>query len=203
LPILAGGTGLYIRAIVDNLNIPKAPPDNKIRIALEKQPTERLFSMLNKIDPKSASVIGQHNKRKLIRAIEVHKLTGKPFSSQQIKGGPLFNVLEIGINIDREKLYKKIDLRVDKIIKNGLISETEYLIKKYGNDLPAMTGIGYKEVSQYLSNGLPIAEAAQLIKFRTHQYARRQMTWFKRDERIKWIRNSKEAGSLVSSFLKK
>ncbi|MFA6097369.1 MAG: tRNA (adenosine(37)-N6)-dimethylallyltransferase MiaA [Candidatus Paceibacterota bacterium] len=201
LPILVGGTGLYIRAIVDNLNIPKAPPNDKIRIALEKRSTEKLFSMLNKIDPRSASVIGRHNKRKLIRALEVYKITGKPFSSQQIKGDQLFNVLEIGVSINRDKLYKKIDLRVDNMIENGLIDETKHLIKKYSVKLPAMTGIGYKEIGQYLSGELALPEASQRIKFRTHQYARRQMTWFKRDDRIRWIGNFSETKKYIDEFL--
>jgi len=202
LPILVGGTGLYIRSIVDNLNIPKAPPDNKIRIALERKSPERLFAILNKVDPNSALIIGPCNKRKLIRALEVYKITGKPFSSQQIKGKPLFDVLQIGIKTDREELCRKIDRRIDKMIKSGLIKETQDLIRKYSCKLPAMTGIGYKEIGQYLSGELPLLEAVQRIKFRTHQYARRQMTWFKRDERINWIDGIKNAKSLVSSFIK-
>lgn len=203
LPILAGGTGLYIRSIVDNLNIPKAPPDNKIRVALEKRSADRLFAMLAKIDPTSASVIGQHNKRKLIRAIEVYKLTGKPFSLQQIKGDPVFNVLEIGVSVSRDKLYEKIDLRVDDMIKNGLIKETKHLVKRYSGKLPAMTGIGYKEIGQYLSGELDLPEASQRIKFRTHQYARRQMTWFKKDERIVWVNSMKKAEINIDRLLKK
>lgn len=202
LPILTGGTGLYISSIVDNLEIPKAPPNNKIRTSLEKKTSAQLFRMLHKIDPGSASIIGPQNKRKIIRALEVFKVTGKPFSSQKIKGKPLFDILEIGIMTNREKLYKKIDDRVDKMIKRGLIKETENLIKKYSYRLPAMTGIGYKEIGQYLSKELPLSEAAQLIKFRTHQYARRQMTWFKRDERIAWINDFTEAKKVADKFLK-
>ena len=202
LPILVGGTGLYISTIVDNLEIPKAPPNNKIRKRLEKYSKKYLFAKLSKIDSKSSKIIGPHNKRKLIRALEVFEITGKPFSAQQTKGKPLFDILQIGIKIDREKLYKKIDNRVNKMIKNGLIGETERLLKKYGFDLPAMSGIGYKEIGQYLNKKSSLNEATQKIKFRTHQYARRQMTWFKKDKTIRWIENYKEIKETLDKFLK-
>jgi len=202
LPILVGGTGLYISAIVDNLEIPEAPPNLRLRKQLEKKSAKKLFGMLKKIDSRSASLIGPNNKRKIIRSLEVYQLTGKPFSSQQVKGEPLFNVLEIGIKSDRSKLYKKIDQRVDEMIENGLINETKYLVRKYKSDLPAMTGIGYEEISQYLRDDLGLEEASQLIKYRTHHYARRQETWFKRDKKIKWVKNCKDAERLAKSFLK-
>ena len=201
IPILVGGTGLYISAIVDNLEIPKAAPNKKIRERLEKHTDEYLFNKLKKIDLKSAKIIGEKNKRKLIRALEVCEITGKPFSSQQIKGEPLFNILQIGVKIDREKLYKKIDERVDEMIRIGLIKETKKLSKKYSFDLPAMSGIGYFEIGQYLKNKITLDDAVQKIKYRTHQYARRQMTWFKRDERIEWVENYKETERLINNFI--
>ncbi len=201
VPILVGGTGLYISAIVDNLEIPKAAPNKKIRQKLEKHTDEYLFNKLKKIDLKSAKTIGENNKRKLIRALEVCEITGKPFSSQQIKGEPLFNILQIGIKIDREKLYKKIDERVDEMIRIGLIKETKKLSKKYSFDLPAMSGIGYFEIGQYLKNKITLDDAVQKIKYRTHQYARRQMTWFKRDERIEWVENYRETERLINNFI--
>ncbi|MCK4525305.1 MAG: tRNA (adenosine(37)-N6)-dimethylallyltransferase MiaA [Candidatus Andersenbacteria bacterium] len=201
IPILIGGTGLYISAIIDNLEIPKAAPNKKIRERLEKHTEKYLFNKLKKVDPKSAKIIGENNKRKLIRAIEVYELTGEAFSRQQIKGESLFNVLQIGIKTDREKLYKKIDSRVDKMIKAGLIKETKKLSKKYSSNLPAMSGIGYLEIGQYLENKIVLEDAAQKIKFRTHQYARRQITWFKRDGRTKWAGNYSEAEKMVKEFL--
>ncbi|MBW6440832.1 tRNA (adenosine(37)-N6)-dimethylallyltransferase MiaA [Patescibacteria group bacterium] len=201
LPILVGGTGLYISAIVDNLEIPKAPPNSKIREKLEKHTEKYLFSRLEKIDSKSAMIIGPYNKRKLIRSLEVFELTGKKFSVQQTKGNPLFNILQIGVRIEREKLYKKIDMRVDEMIKLGLIDETINLSKKYKSNIPAMSGIGYYEIGLYLKNKMNLEDAMQRIKFRTHQYARRQITWFKKDERIKWVDNYKEAEKLLKNFL--
>jgi len=203
IPILVGGTGLYISSVVDNLEIPKAAPNEKIRNKLEKHTEKYLFNKLRKIDPKSANIIGGNNKRKIIRALEVFELTGKPFSAQQIKGEPLFNTLQIGIKTDNKKLYEKIDKRVDEMIKLGLIEETKKLSRKYSFDLPAMSGIGYFEINKHLKNETGLDEAVQKIKFRTHHYARRQMTWFKRDEGIWWVGNYKEAERMVKSFLKK
>jgi len=200
-PFLVGGTGLYISSVIDNLEIPKAPPDDKIRKRLEKLSSEKLFIKLKKTDLKSAKIIGENNKRKLIRALEVYEITGKSFSEQQTKGEPLFDVLQIGIKTDREKLYKKIDQRVDEMIKMGLIEETKNLTGKYSFDLPAMSGIGYREIGLYLQNKIVLEEAIQKMKFRTHQYARRQMTWFKKDKRIEWIENYKKAKKLVEKFL--
>ncbi|MEA1937389.1 MAG: tRNA (adenosine(37)-N6)-dimethylallyltransferase MiaA [Patescibacteria group bacterium] len=203
VPFLVGGTGLYINSVVDNLKIPKASPDDKIRKRLDKLNAKKLFVKLKKIDPKSAEIIGLNNKRKLIRALEVYEITGKLFSAQQIKGAPLFDILQIGVKMDREKLYKKIDQRVDKMIAMGLIKEAKNLIKKYSFNLPAMSGIGYREIGLYLENKIVLEEAIQKVKFRTHQYARRQMTWFRKDNRTKWVENYKKAEDLTVAFLKK
>ena len=201
IPFLVGGTGLYISAVVNNLEIPKAPPDDKIRKRLNKLSAEKLFEKLKKIDLKSAEIIGENNKRKLIRALEVYEITGKPFSSLQTKGKPLFDVLQIGVKTDREELYKKIDRRADEMIKMGLVEEVEKLAKKYSFNLPAMSGIGYQEIGLYLQNKTTLEEAVQKMKFRTHQYARRQMTWFRKDERIGWVESCEEAERLINNFL--
>ncbi|MDD3007022.1 MAG: tRNA (adenosine(37)-N6)-dimethylallyltransferase MiaA [Candidatus Pacebacteria bacterium] len=200
LPILVGGTGLYLSAIVDNLNIPKAPADEKLRAKLEEKDAEELFDALAKIDPTSAETIGPQNKRKLIRALEVYKITGQPFSSQQKKGKPLFNTLQIGIRIERQELHNRIDKRVDRMIKGGLVQETQFLRKKYAIELPAMSGIGYKEIGAYLDGEMGLEEATQQIKFHTHQYARRQITWFNRDKSINWVEDYTEAEKLVKNF---
>jgi len=201
IPILVGGTGLYISSIVDNLEIPKAPPNKNLRKKLEKHTNKYLFKKLEKIDLKSAKIIGENNKRKLIRAIEVYELTGKAYSLQQIKGKILFNILQIGIKTDREQLYKKIDKRVDWMTKEGLVEETKKLRKKYSSNLPAMSGIGYFEIGLYIKGKIDLNEAIQKIKYRTHQYARRQITWFKRDERIKWVENYREAEKILKKIL--
>lgn len=202
LPILVGGTGLYISAVVDNLDIPHAPADDNLRQALEKKDAEELFNALSKIDPDAADSIGARNKRKLIRALEVYKATGQPFSSQKKKGRPLFDILELGLKTERTGLYARIDERVDEMMESGHLEETQSLLKIYSRDLPAMSGIGYREMADHLEKDLPLEEAIQQIKYHTHQYARRQITWFKRDPRIHWIEKDSEAQGLVKDFLK-
>lgn len=201
LPILVGGTGLYIDAVTENFQIPANSPTKNIREELEKKDTETLFNDLKRLDLIASENIGKHNKRKLIRALEVCLISNKPFSSQRKKEAPLFNVLKIGIAKDRKELYLDIDERVDHMIKLGLVEETKKLQKKYSPELPAMSGIGYKEISAYLNGDSSLEESIQKIKFRTHQYARRQNTWFKKDEKINWVENQEEATELVEKFI--
>jgi tRNA dimethylallyltransferase len=207
VPLLVGGTGLYIQAIVDNLEIPAVPPNKKLRAQFEKEIKKsgalvKWYKKLLKLDPGAAKVVDAKNPRRIIRALEVCLATGKPFSKLREKGEPLFDVLQIGINLPRQKLYENIDQRVEQMIKDDLVGETKKLLKKYKSDLPSMSGIGYREVGDYLNGVYGISEAAQRIKFRTHAYARRQMTWFRRDKRIKWIKNYKEAENKIKKWLK-
>jgi tRNA dimethylallyltransferase len=218
IPILAGGTGLYISAIVDNIEIPKVKPNPALRKKLEKIPLNALLKRLKKLDPYTFKIIDKNNKRRIIRALEVTISTGKPFSAQREKGAPLFDILEIGIDIPRKKLYKKIDQRVEKMInpehgervngersrtiKDNLIKETKRLLKKYSWNLPAMSGIGYKEIEMYLRGEITLERAKELIKFATHAYARRQITWFKKDKRIKWIKTNKNGFDRVIKYCK-
>jgi tRNA dimethylallyltransferase len=212
IPFLVGGTGLYISSIVGNLEIPKVRPDKSIRKELETESAEYLFKKLKKLDLKAAENIGSKNKRKLIRALEVCLITKKTFSSQQGRGEPLFDFLQIGVKIPREKLYKKINQRVDRMIEMGLEKEVKNLISKgYGLDLPSMSGLGYKQIGKYLKNKTStfnkvldktaFQEAVESIKSETRHYAKRQMTWFKRDKRIKWVKNYSEAEKIVEKFL--
>ena len=203
LPFLVGGTGLYIQAITDNLEIPTVPPDAKLRSNLERIDQKKLVEMLKKLDPVGAKKIDLNNPRRIIRALEVCLKTGQPFSSQTRKGKRLFKIIEIGLNPPREKLYQKIDQRVDWMIENGLINEVKSLLKKYPPNLPAFSGIGYQEIIQYLQGKITLEESIQQIKFHTHQYARRQITWFKKDQKIKWVKNLIEAREIIKDFLKK
>lgn len=194
LPFLVGGTGLYIQAIVDNLVIPKVKPDKKIRNRLEKLSNQKLWQQLGKIDPLTAKTIDHNNKRRLIRALEVCLKTKKPFSQQREKGHSLFDVCQIGLKTNKKNLDKKIDQRVEKMFKAGLIKEVKGLIKKYGWQPYSMSSIGYQEIIQSTN-------AKELIKLHTRQYAKRQMTWFKKDKRINWVRNYQEAAKLIRNFL--
>lgn len=201
IPLLAGGTGLYISTIVDNLEIPKVKPNPALRKKLEKMPLAELLKQLKKSDPAAFKTIDKNNKRRIIRSLEVTISTGKPFSKQRQIGQPLFDILEIGIDVPREKLYKRIDQRVEKMIKTGLVRETDKLAKKYSWKFPSMSGIGYKEIGMYLRGEIRIEKAKELMKFGTHAYARRQMTWFRRNQKIKWIKNHAQAQKAVGNFL--
>lgn len=201
IPFLVGGAGLYISTVVDNLAIPKVKPNVKLRKKLEKVPLNKLLKKLEKLDPDTFKIIDKKNKRRIIRALEATISTGKAFSKQRKKGAPLFDILEIGIETSREKLYKKIDRRVEKMFKQGLIKETKNLAEKYSWNLPSMSGIGYKEIGMYLRGEITLAKTKELIKFATHSYARRQMTWFRRRKNIHWIKNYKEAEKLIRNFI--
>ncbi len=202
IPFLVGGTGLYISSIVDNLEIPKVKPNKLIRKKLEAKSAEDLFKKLKKLDSKAAENSDESNKRKLIRALEVCLITKKTFSSQQGRGVPLFDFLQIGVKIPREKLYKKINQRVDQMIKTGLEKEVKKLMDKgYDLDLPSMSSLGYKQIGKYLKNEISFQEAVESIKTETRHFAKRQMTWFKRDKKIKWIGDYNEAKQLVEKFL--
>jgi len=201
LPFLVGGTGLYIQAIVDNLQIPKVKPDKKLRNQLERLSNQELFNQLKKLDPLTAAVIDLNNKRRLIRALEVCLITKKPFSQQRKKGQPLFDILEIGLELDKKTLEKRINQRVDKIFKAGLVKENKKLAQKYSFNLPAMSGIGYQEIIQYLQGKITLNQAKELIKQHTRQYAKRQITWFKKDHRIHWIKTQNQAEKLIRNFL--
>lgn len=201
LPFLVGGTGLYIKTVVDNLDIPRVPANKKLRMELEQKTTEELAKLIGQKDPVTAKTIDVKNRRRLIRALEVIIATGNPFSAQRNKGKPLFDALQLGIDLARPELYRRIDERVEEMIKNGLVEETKILLKKYIPSLPSMSGIGYKEIGEYLNGKMTLEEAKQKIKNRTHAYVRRQLTWFRKNKKIGWIKNKTEAGNLIADFL--
>lgn len=201
LPFLTGGTGLYIKAVVENIQIPKVAPNPALREKLEKKTNEELLKDLAKLDPQAAGTIDWKNKRRLIRALEVCIISGKPFSALKTKGRPMFEVLQLGIAVPRKTLYRRINQRVERQIKNGLIEEVKKLSQKYGWNLPSMSGIGYKEFKPYLEKKIVLREAKKSLKQNTRQYARRQMTWFRKDKSIQWIKNAKEANRLIKKFL--
>lgn len=201
LPFLVGGTGLYIQAVVDNLKIPPVKPNKKIRKRLAELTNQELFSQLEKLDPLTAAAIDRHNKRRLIRALEVCLVTKNPFSKQREKGQPLFNICQIGLKINKEVLNKKIAQRVEKMTQTGLVREVKKIIQNYSLYLPAMSGIGYQEISQYLQDKITLEKAKELIKQHTRQYARRQMTWFKKDKRIHWIKTYPTAAKIIADFI--
>ncbi len=202
LPLVVGGTGLYINTLVDNFYIPRVPANPKLRESLEEKSLEELLSLLNILDPEGAKVIDGKNKRRLIRALEVCILTGKPFSEQKKKGESMFQFLQIGIDVPRDILYERIDARVNTMVKNGILKEVEDLVmKKFSWDLPSMSGIGYKEFRPYLEKKSSLETCMENLKRNTRHYARRQLTWFRREKDIHWCRDYEQAEKLVQEFL--
>lgn len=205
LPILAGGTGLYIKAIVDNLAVPSVPPQPKLRKKLEKllaqHGVDYLFKKLIEKDPEAAYIIDPKNPRRLIRALEITLASKTPFSQQRKQGKQLFDTLQIGITQPKELLLSRINKRADIMMKEGLLREVKRLIKKYGENNQAFDAIGYREFIAYSKGKIALEDAIEIMKKNTWQYAKRQITWFKADHRIHWIKNYKEAEILIKKFL--
>jgi len=202
IPFLVGGTGLYVASVVDNFTIPRVPPNQKLRSSLEEKTSEQLFILLQTLDEETAEVIDRQNKRRMIRALEVSILSGEKFSQQKKKGEPLFNVLQIGVDVDRALLHERIEGRVDAMMEDGLLKEVEHFVnKRYSWDLPSMRSIGYQEFRGYFDGEYDLDEVTRLLKRNTRRFARRQMTWFRRDKRVRWCTTYQEAETLVEKFL--
>ncbi len=201
VPFLVGGTGLYVRAVVDNFAIPEVPPDPALRRRLEAKTTPALYALLRRRDPAYAGRIPPGNRRYAIRALEVIEKTGRPFSEAQGRGAPLFDTLTIGVRRPREALYHGIDRRVDAMMAAGLLAEAKRLGRRYGWHVPAMSGIGHRQLGMYLRGEIDLPEAVRLIKRDTRRYAKRQMTWFRREPAVRWVKNEAEARLLVAAFL--
>jgi tRNA dimethylallyltransferase len=196
LPLLVGGSGLYVWSLVEGWKIPQVPPDKKRRNQLEaraeQEGSQNLYQELRDIDPVAAAKINPSNIRRIIRALEIYHATGQRPSQLQRKEAPDFPILLIGLTRERSELYRRIDWRVDKMIQMGLIEEVEQLLKKgYSLSLPSMSGIGYKQIGQFLQGEMTLPQAIDKIKYETHQLARRQYAWFRLgDSRIHWFDSS-------------
>lgn len=212
LPLLVGGSGQYIRAVLEGWGIPAVAPDPEFRRSLEERAAggkaDELYRELAEVDPVAAERIDRHNLRRVIRALEVTRSTGTPFSSLTQKTKPSFDVLVIGLTADRAALYRRIDSRVDKMMERGLVEEVRGLMARgYSLDLPSLSGIGYKEVGLFLRGELTLPVAIQQTKFETHRYVRQQYSWFRlKDSRIKWFdiddaKAEDEIRKMVGEFL--
>ena len=192
IPIIAGGSGLYVKALIDGI-FDSIDSDDDYRIELlefkNKFGNEYLYEELKKIDPVSAEKMLPQNWKRVIRALEVYKISGEPIWKLQSSHQREVNVnfLQYGLNWEREILYKNIETRVDKMIEDGLIDEVSKLINKYDKSLNSLNTVGYKEIIEFLENKISKERAVELIKRNTRRYAKRQLTWFRKDERIKWI----------------
>lgn len=197
-PLLVGGTGLYIRSVIDDYDFSKVVRDEDLRADLQREAardgSDALHRRLAGIDPKAAERLHPKDIRRIARALEVYYLTGKPLSdSWRLENNkPLYNLLFLGLNMDRQILYRRIEDRVDSMIEAGLLEEARGLRERgYGPGLTSMQGLGYKEIQTYLTGSVSWEETVALIKRNTRRFAKRQLTWFRRDRRIKWL----QAGS--------
>ncbi|QQK07609.1 tRNA (adenosine(37)-N6)-dimethylallyltransferase MiaA [Miniphocaeibacter halophilus] len=194
IPIVVGGTGLYINSIVYDLDFSNAKPNTEIRDLLWKDYEEKgkdyILNLLKSVDEESYNSIDHNNIKRIIRAIEVYKVTGTKFSNQNKnfrKENKDYEFFIYGLNDNREKLYERINNRVDKMIDLGLFEEVRTLMDKYDKNIQAFKGIGYKEIIDYYNNKYDKEAAIYKLKQNSRKYAKRQLTWFRRDERIKWF----------------
>ena len=209
LPFLVGGTGQYVWALLEGWKAPQVPPDPEFRHNLEEMAAhtgpDALYQQLEKIDPDAAKSIDPRNVRRVIRALEEYQKTNIPFSQLKHKESPLFNTLIIGITAERAELHRRIDQRVDEMVKQGLVAEVKRLLDMgYDFTLPAMSGIGYKQIGMFLRSEFTLDGATQQIKFESHRFARRQYTWFRlKDERIRWFDIQRQSDSEIEAILAK
>lgn len=194
-PIIVGGTGLYANSLIYGIEYSQIEYDENYRnelmkIAETQEGLKKLYLMARQIDEKAIEKISENDKKRIIRILEIYHATGKTKTEQEIESKineVKYDYRIFGINIEREILYERINKRVDIMIENGLIHEVENLLKKYDKYPTAMQAIGYKEIVQYLENKITKQEAIDKIKQESRRYAKRQITWFKRIENLKWL----------------
>lgn len=200
LPIIAGGTGLYINSLIYNIKFSETVVDEEFRRRMneiaQSQGPMVLHEMLRKVDPESAEKIHYNNVKRVIRALEVYEYTKKPISQHQKESRmepPEYRYLVFILNRDREELYERIDRRVDKMLEAGLVDEVKRLLDMgYKPGSTALQGLGYKEIISYLNNEIPFDEAIRILKRDTRHYAKRQITWFKGIKDAVWLTSEDE-----------
>ncbi len=201
LPIIVGGTGLYIKALVDNFAIPEVPPNYSMRKAYENQPLEKLVSLLLNMDPDAETSIDLKNPRRVIRALEICTFTGKPVSKLKTKRPPVIDAFQVGLKWPREELRKRINKSINRMMEEGWPEEVRRLHDSgISWNAPAMTSIGYREMARYIRGEILLSEAVEQAKKATFQYAKRQKTWFKKDNRIHWAKTEKQAQELIRTW---
>lgn len=198
IPIIVGGTGFYIQAVLNDISFDENKEDTSYREELELFAKENgatvLHNKLREVDPKSADTIHENNIKRVIRALEFYHLTGKKISehneAEKQKESP-YNFVYFVLTNDRKVLYKRIDKRVDLMLKQGLVEEVASLKEKgYTRDLVSMQGLGYKEILAYLDGEISLEEAVYILKRDTRHFAKRQLTWFRREKEVTWVDKS-------------
>lgn len=194
-PIIAGGTGLYISSLINNIMFSESGSDWELREALSREAEEKgplyVHDKLRQVDPAAAENIHPNNLKRVIRALEVYYQTQKPISHHNELSRavpPSYDFILFGLTLDRQLLYERINKRVDAMLENGLVNEVRKLVELgFSDSITAMQGIGYKELLAYLRNETSLEEAVEIIKRNSRRYAKRQITWFKRINEINWI----------------
>ena len=194
IPIIVGGTGLYIDSLIYGIEYSDIKIDEEYRKELEKiceeQGLETLYKKAQEIDFKAVEKISPNDKKRIMRILEIYKATGKTKTQQEIesrKNGVKYDYKVFAIDMDREKLYKRINNRVDIMLEKGLICEVEELLEKYDSFPTAMQGLGYKEVVEYLKKEITKEEMIEKIKMESRRYAKRRLTWFRKNKEIVWL----------------
>lgn len=195
IPVIVGGSGLYVNSLIYDLDFSNAKSNDKLRDYYtyyhQEHGEDALYEKLKKIDPESAEKIHKNNVKRVIRALEVYDLTGKKFSQMNTdirKKSSKYDFILIGLSMDRKTLYERINQRVDKMIDDGLVEEVKSLLDKgFEKKLISMQAIGYKEIIEFLEGNITFEEAVNILKRNTRHFAKRQFTWFLKDENVKWF----------------
>ena len=204
--VMVGGTGLYVDSLVNNIQFSEIEPDEEYRAKTdalaEEKGNEYIYNMLAEIDPDSAKKISVSDRKRIIRALEVYHLTGKTITwhNEQSRSVPSpYNTTMFAIDVEREILYDKINRRVDIMMDMGLVEEVKSIVDMgIGKDTTAMQAIGYKEIVQYLDGEISIEEAVDKIKQGSRRYAKRQLTWYRRNEKVNWVKNIDEVLKILN-----
>lgn len=212
IPIIVGGSGLYVNSLIYDLDFGNAKSNEKIReyytYYYKEHGEDKLYEKLQKIDPAAAEKIHKNNVKRVIRALEFYDITGYKFSEINTdirKPSKKYDCILIGLSMDRKQLYERINQRVDKMIDEGLIEEVKSLLNKgYDKNLVSMRGIGYKEIIDYLDGNMSIDESINILKRNTRRFAKRQYTWFLKDEKVKWfdVKDVKDIDTTVDNIFK-
>ena len=209
LPFLVGGTGQYVRAVVEGWSIPRVSPQPDLRRRMRQEVEEgghqRLHARLAEVDPAAAAQIAPRNVRRVIRAMEVYEVTGRPISELQGKRPPPYRILQLGLTMDRQALYERADRRIEHMVESGLVDEVRCLVTHgYGLRLSAMSGIGYAELGEYLEGKIGLEEAIRCIKANTRRFIRHQYNWFRlSDPEIRWIEQGPQVVEQATVFIQR
>lgn len=188
IPLLVGGTGLYIRAIVEGLQMPRVAPQLELRSQLQAQGQSQIYQWLQQVDPTAATAIHAHDQTRTLRALEVYYTTGIPLSQQQSRHPPSYPILFLGLDHPQPEAYRaKLRQRITTMLQQGWLAEVEQLITRYGPDLPLLETLGYREMKQHLRGEQSLDQAIEQTLLRTRQFAKRQRSWFRAIPEIHWL----------------